>query len=874
MPEGGVCVMVWQLLALVVVVTTTPGLCHVVWTPILPASQDQVDLWTVSGTGCSCPRQPPGRPHDCACCVSRIACPCGQANPHRCAQCGLQQHCSNMCNMTIDGRLLSVTSGRLSGSLVSPGEMVAPTSCWYQLRAPPDHRVELQIHRLVHVGSFINATTCRGGFVEVSDGRSRSDGIAEGGLTGLRICGEDERLHPPVVLYSDTGSATITYQVNERWGSPRFIAYYNFPHKTNPDTGDRQRGGTRLDYTACDWLYQDVHCAQAGKCQLTSPGFPGMYPAHVRCRYLLVMSSPDTAGTLTFHTMDLHPERCSTDFLAVYAGTSTSTPLIDSLCASDARTISFSGPSVLLDFSSGPHLPPYRFSGFHATVDFTGVVGVPQPSSALSPTSPPHPNTLSDPTGGSGEDECHKVFWSNRTREGIFDTSAISPGGQVCCLRFMGHQDEVIQVSLFKYKLGGRSCASEASIYDGLLGDGGDNLLRRLCGPLSREPRDASGRFLQQEFFLSSSNSMEIRLRLGPATNFHNQFLVGGYHFHNSRLEGTKKPTSVCDVMFYGASSPGQGLVHNPTTTLLWNVEGSLNCSYLFVPTSTQSLSLTVQEGSKTATEAHCSSQCGEEGCQCRPSMVPLQHVDHLLFLHTPTHRVIACLCGHMKDIRPLLVETGGGVDVIYHVAHFTWTTPGFNFTLGYSFFPASVCGPTYHTTLAGEVGPRGYTAPATTYLYVTCTWVISSQPASALAITVTPPKQGSCNTWNLSVASMGRDTGQVPLGGACASQDTLLYHVPVDHLSASLTLEMRGPRRPDWLISWNTHWPQHLPPTTSISPKPEHSRTVNAHPTRKTHKVQSGGWSFRRSVSGIHHRLVQVAAALAVVALQLAVHR
>lgn len=53
--------------------------------------------------------------------------------------------------------------------------------------------------------------------------------------------------------------------------------------------------------------------------------------------------------------------------------------------------------------------------------------------------------------------------------------------------------------------------------------------------------------------------------------------------------------------------------------------------------------------------------------------------------------------------MRPLLVETDGGVDVIYHVAHFTWTTPGFNFTLAYSFYPASVCGPTYHTTLAGR---------------------------------------------------------------------------------------------------------------------------------------------------------------------------
>nr|XP_045614075.1 uncharacterized protein LOC123767937 [Procambarus clarkii] len=851
-------VMVWRtaLTAAVLTVTTRPSLCQVVWTPVLPASQDQVDLWTISGTGCSCPQQQQesaaaggGTAGDqasslgCACCVNRIACPCGDANPHRCAQCGLHQHCNNMCNMTIDGGLLSVTSGQLSGSLVSPGEIVAPSFCWYLLRAPPGHRVELQLHRLVHLGSFVNSTTCRGGFVEISDGRRVTETTADG-LNSLRICGEDERLHPPVVLYSDTSTATISFRVSEKWGSPRFIAYYSFPRITDPVTGIKHRGGTRMEYTACDWVYQDVHCTRRGDCEITSPGFPGMYPAHVRCRYLVVMSSPDTAGNVTFLTMDLHPQRCSTDYVAIYAGTSTSSPLIASLCASDKRTISFSGPNVLLDFSSGPRSPPYKYSGFHAAVDFTGVVGLPHPE-PLSPTAPPVSHTLSDPTGHTVGTECQRVYWSNQTRDGIFDTSALCPGSQRCCVRFIGNPDEVIQISLFKYKLGGRSCSSEASIYDGLNREGRDNLLRKLCGPVSREPRGNSGRFLQQVFFLSSSNTMEVELKLAPGTNFLNQFLVGGYYFHNSRVEGTKKPTSVCDVMFYGAASPRHGYVTHPSTTLLWNVEGQLNCSYLFVPTASQSLSLTVREVSLSATEGHCSTQCGEEGCQCHPTTVPLQHVDHLLFVHTQTHKIISCHCGPIKEVQEMTVDTAGGVDIIYHVSHFTWASQGFNFSLEYAFLPATICGPTYHKTPTGELGPKSYTAPITTYLFVTCNWVINCQPGSALAITVTPPKHGNCNSWNLTLETTERDSKRV-LGTACASQDTLLFHVPVNHLSALITLEMRGPGRPDWLVAWNTHWPQHTPPTTSVSPKPEHSRTVNALPTRKTFRVSSGVRSAR----------------------------
>ncbi|KAK3851819.1 hypothetical protein Pcinc_041563, partial [Petrolisthes cinctipes] len=44
---------------------------------------------------------------------------------------------------------------------------------------------------------------CRGGSVEVRGGGA--------GDPSLKLCGEDERLHPPAVLYSDSGTATITY---------------------------------------------------------------------------------------------------------------------------------------------------------------------------------------------------------------------------------------------------------------------------------------------------------------------------------------------------------------------------------------------------------------------------------------------------------------------------------------------------------------------------------------------------------------------------------------------------------------------------------------------------------------------------------------
>ncbi|XP_045124309.1 uncharacterized protein LOC123512124 isoform X1 [Portunus trituberculatus] len=376
---------------------------------------------------------------------------------------------------------------------------------------------------------------------------------------------------------------------------------------------------------------------------------------------------------------------------------------------------------------------------------------------------------------------------------------------------------------------------------------------------------------------------MEIVVLLGENTQAREQYVVGGYYFHDSRVEGTKNPSSVCDVMFYGATHPPQGELHPPSTPLLWSVAGTLHCSYLLVPAVGQALVLMIRERASSPAPPSplvpCSTRCGREGtgdgvegCRCELNgHVTLQEVDHLLFVHATSRTVIACVCGDWQPRTQLLVEAQeGAVDVIYHVAHYIWSTPTLDFNLHYQFAPASVCGPSYRTETAGELGPRQVMETnknQRTYLYADCVWVISSQSAAALALTITPPIAGSCSIWNLTVQSSGRATPRPPLTSVtCAGEDTTLVHVPTQHAAATLTLQLRGMERSDWLISWNSHWPP-LPPspsaspstttttttatttttttTTTVSPKPELSRTVNVHPTRKTYLVHSGSGSL-----------------------------
>lgn len=79
----------------------------------------------------------------------------------------------------------------------------------------------------------------------------------------------------------------------------------------------------------------------------------------------------------------------------------------------------------------------------------------------------------------------------------------------------------------------GTKCSSDAAVYDGIAEENGDNLLRHICGPVTREPKDANDNFLQPELFTSSAELLEVHLTFGKGTDPHRQFLAGAYQFHN-----------------------------------------------------------------------------------------------------------------------------------------------------------------------------------------------------------------------------------------------------------------------------------------------------------------------------------------------------
>ncbi|XP_046387530.1 uncharacterized protein LOC124157093 [Ischnura elegans] len=712
------------------------GRTQVAWTPIYVDGNSQVDLWTVSDTGCSCPREAVTSKHtpssaaarkygttsatastvnvtasltdnpsssDCACCVKDGGCPCGPASPRRCTQCGLESHCTQMCNVTLDSRVLRSRSGKTFGQIKSPS-LVGPGSCWYLLLADRNQRIEIQVYRLVSVGHF-NGTSCHAGFLELIEGPDaagkKDKGRRGGGVImegpprggsgrGLQLCGENERFAPPAVVFADRTSATLLFQVGERTLRSQFLAYFSFTPADHFSLGIANRGGKRVEHTECDWVYLEHLCKtkpvkgtggtgkggrgkakggfedgargnDAGGCVLASPGYPGVYPPNRVCKYLVTTSSSRTHVNLTFTSLLMPYNHCDTDFIVIHKGSTLASPVLTKICGTRKTQLEFSGPNMLIEFRSGPPVPPYDYNGFTAKLEFNEL---PEefPATELpisSTTKSAESGILMDETGNIPSRRpntlCDFVYHGNATRSGQFDTRnkglqvPSAPGVSTvavpitCKLEFHGRSSDIVYMSLFNFNLRAPTCESFIEIFDGVL-DESSKCIEKICSPSIRNAEDRPRSISEHKSIVSTGNILTIVFH--KTIDSSSEFIEGAFLFHDERLDGSLKPSTLCDVVYDGAKRRGrEAKKEEPLTEpiagrshqFLRYVEGPLRCSQRFDVEKGQTITLKITSGERLTYDPHCNTRCQTEnggggimdediggGCSCMTNSIPL----------------------------------------------------------------------------------------------------------------------------------------------------------------------------------------------------------------------------------------------------------
>ncbi|KAL0279668.1 UNVERIFIED_CONTAM: hypothetical protein PYX00_001173 [Menopon gallinae] len=662
-----------------------------------------------------------------------------------------------VCNVTLDSRVLSARSGKTFGQIKSPS-IQGPGSCFYVLLPGPGQRVEVQIYRLISVGRF-NGTGCQGGFLQLVDGAASAPS-----KDSAEICGVNDRYAPPVLLFADNGPATLIFKISEPTVRSQFLAYFSFTSMAS-NQGIQSTGGRPVENSECDWLYQDFTCRTPGSCILTSPGFPGLYPPNTVCKYHIAISSIQTRVKISFASLLLPQNRCSTDYIAVYQGTETSSPQLTTLCGNRRQDLTYFGPNLLLEFRSGVPIPPYDYNGFKATLEFSEKV-VSTESSVNEILKTTETDVLMDRTGVPRpvdvKSNCDMYFSGVVTRSGTFDVRSRS-WGSVCTLTFVGRPTDVIHVSLFNYILKATSCQSGIEIYDGLV-----------------EEADT-------------------------------EFLDGAYLFHDEQIDGTLKPSTLCDVDYYGMSSPSQGQVSNPgTQDLYFNIERALKCVQRFIPASNQSVTLTVSYYQTLQSDPYCHTQCGDGGCLCVTSMRQLSEVDHLL-LQTESGQTLSCLCGEFQvEWLPVTLQSWSPLRLVYSIAHYSWERKGFNFTANYTFTTDGICGHQTLTSPDGEIesvrivpdGQLNY------YYHQKCTWLLDTKIERQLNLELYTAQNRHCSAWNVTIHHYDEsadDRAGALIETFCPRQRHKKYTLPwkTDLVVVSLQATTHTP--PEFTLRWRS---------------------------------------------------------------------
>ncbi|OXU31910.1 hypothetical protein TSAR_006466 [Trichomalopsis sarcophagae] len=480
---------------------------------------------------------------------------------------------------------------------------------------------------------------------------------------------------------------------------------------------------------------------------------------------------------------------CTSDCIDVYAGPTPSSALLKTYCERKKGSVVHVGKDMLVEFRSGPEVAPFDYNGFVATLTFVELT-----------TEAPTTTTLATTT-------------TTRASGSAVQSSS-------CRLLLLGRNYDTVHVSIANYNLSTTFCKSQIEVFDGLLDEKSSTNAKpiaKICGPASEsqhQKQNSPHDYVEKNRYSSSSRNMTIVLTRASDEDY----MDVSYYFHNDRESGTQQPKTLCDVEYYGLSSPNTGTVVHPKTN---TISKHAQCKQHFIPAANQAVIITLNSTmNQTREDSQCTTQCGDQGCRCA-SDKSLDNIDHLLLVSRTHGNTLACLCGNNRDWLP--VEFWSTTPV-----YIEWSRSshvGLNLTAEYKFAEDSFCGSHEAEKLEGEIH-AGYSAKFSFalnhYYQQKCTYIIESPPNRDLVIQIESSQTRPCTAWNITVQEYNKTTRIADgprLYTFCPRDIARNFTIAQDIRAVMVKLQALGRTAPQYVLKW-----RNVPANSTRNTRDRHS--------------------------------------------------
>ena len=476
-----------------------------------------------------------------------------------------------VCNKTI------LESTDIQVPELKPHLFGTPLLCVYQVRTPRQWLgngvIKLKF-LILKVGNLNEDGLCGHRTMTIRDGTGAGSVDHDFG----QFCGETEQIQTyyaenpnvDVVISSDSFDDDIDYEFEVSWVDKKDLPERFGPR---PDLFPDIRGNL-VEQSFCEKVFQD--CSRLQTCYVQSPGFPGIYPRNLKCRYylstkqsyiklyvdrsqnsLFEIAGRDCDSLIECPFYHIGERKCDRDFVKIYDGVDEFSPLIGTFCGLGEfpSSIIGTGKELFLEFHSSP-------DGAFVGTGFNFRVGhVPG-------------NIPSYDKDGL----CQWVFRSNGLHgdnEGIFlSLEHWYPPETNCTYLIEGNADELVRLYFPSFKVGPIAnplkpeapgdCRESLTIYDDSWANG-ERVIKTFCDGFSRP--------LENTDFVSTGKSLFVSFlsRTGSYAGSSIQFWAQ-YDFFTNRHDGQVVPGSLCDEVFSGPQFSSGGEFMSPRNTLIYKI--------------------------------------------------------------------------------------------------------------------------------------------------------------------------------------------------------------------------------------------------------------------------------------------------------------